>query len=301
MAVKSKKLIKKQMELGGRTLSFEYGELAGQANGSVLARYGDTVVLATATSAKAKEDVGYFPLFVEYVERLYAGGIIKGSRFVKREGRPSDEAILSGRIIDRIIRPLFPENYKDEVQVVATVLSVDGESDPAVLGVCAASAALMCSDIPWDGPAAAVQIAHASPNGQTGHDLVLNPSRAELEFSDIDLTVGGTRDAVVMVEGGAHEIPEKHVLEAIEFGQKSLTPITKLIQDLADEVGVKKQEVVEDEQAKHVLEDVREFALKPMKELFEKKTSKEELNDETAEIGEKIYKKYEGTYQKVAM
>ena len=300
MAGKSKKLIKKELDLGGRTLSFEYGELAAQANGSVLARYGDTVVLATATSAKAKEDIGYFPLFVEYVERLYAGGIIKGSRFVKREGRPSDEAILSGRIIDRIIRPLFPKNYKDEVQVVVTVLSVDGESDPAVLGVCAASAALMCSDIPWDGPAAAVQIAHAS-NGETGHNLILNPSRAELEFSNIDLTVGGTKDVVVMVEGGAHEIPEKHVLEAIEFGQKSLTPITKLIQDLADEVGVKKQEVVEDEQAKHVLEDVREFALKPMKELFEKKTSKEELNDETAEIGEKIYKKYEGTYQKVAM
>src|SRR3972149_5378324 len=128
------KLIKKEFELAGRTLSLEYGELAGQANGSVLARYGDTVVVATATSAKAKEDIGYFPLFVEYVERLYAGGIIKGSRFVKREGRPSDEAILSGRIIDRIIRPLFPKNYKDEVQVVVTVLSVDGESDPAVLG-----------------------------------------------------------------------------------------------------------------------------------------------------------------------
>src|SRR3970282_1641116 len=125
-----KKLIKKEIEFGGRTLSLEYGELAGQANGSVLARYGDTVVLATATSAAAREDVGYFPLFVEYVERLYAGGIIKGSRFVKREGRPSDEAIISGRIIDRTIRPLFPKEYKDEVQVVVTVLSVDPENDP---------------------------------------------------------------------------------------------------------------------------------------------------------------------------
>ncbi|MEX1061567.1 MAG: polyribonucleotide nucleotidyltransferase [Patescibacteria group bacterium] len=300
MAAKSKKLIKKEMEWGGRTLSFEYGELAGQANGSVLARYGDTVVLATATSAKAKEDIGYFPLFVEYVERLYAGGIIKGSRFVKREGRPSDEAILSGRIIDRIIRPLFPENYKDEVQVVTTVLSVDGESDPTVLGVCAASAALMCSDIPWEGPAAAVQVAHAS-SGEAGHNLVVNPARAELESSDIDLTVGGTKDAVVMVEGGAHEIPEKHILEAIEFGQKSLLPVTKLIQDLADAVAIKKQEIADDEMAKHVLEDVREFALKPMKELFEKATSKDEMNTQTAEIEEKIYKKYEGTYQKVAM
>src|SRR3990172_9695974 len=129
------KLIKKEIEVVGRSLSFEYGELAGQANGSVLARYGDTVVLATATSAKAKEDVGYFPLFVEYVERLYAGGIIKGSRFVKREGRPSDEAILSGRIIDRIIRPLFPENFKDEVQVVVTVLSVDGDNYPTFLSL----------------------------------------------------------------------------------------------------------------------------------------------------------------------
>src|SRR3972149_177666 len=146
------KVIKKEIEVSGRTLSMEYGELASQANGAVLVRYGDTVVLATATGEPAKEDIGYFPLTVDYVERLYAGGIIKGSRFVKREGRPSDEAIISGRLIDRSIRPLFPKEFGDQVQVVLTVLSVDKENDPAVLGVIGASAALACSNIPWEGP-----------------------------------------------------------------------------------------------------------------------------------------------------
>ncbi|OGC59992.1 polyribonucleotide nucleotidyltransferase, partial [candidate division WWE3 bacterium RIFCSPLOWO2_01_FULL_53_14] len=294
------KVIKKEIEFGGRTLSLEYGELAGQANGSVLARYGDTVVLATATSAKAKEDIGYFPLFVEYVERLYAGGIIKGSRFVKREGRPSDEAILNGRLIDRSIRPLFPKDYLDEVQVVLMVLSVDRENDPAVLGVIGASAALACSDIPWEGPIAAVRVGRVTPEKGSA-ELRLNPTAAEIEVSDFDLIISGKLDEIVMVEGGANEVPEEEILKAVEFAQNSLTPITKLIADLAKEIGTAKKEIEVDPQVKHMMEDLRGFALAPLKEITEKATNKEEFSEKQAELNEKVFKKFEGTYQKAAM
>lgn len=294
------KIIKKEIEVSGRTLSLEYGELATQANGAVLARYGDTVILATATSAPAKEEVGFFPLTVDYVERLYAGGIIKGSRFVKREGRPSDEAIVLGRLIDRSIRPLFPKDFKDEVQVVITVLSVDSENDPAVLGVIGASAALACSDIPWDEPVAAVRIGRkTAENGNA--ELLLNPPAAEIAASDLDLIVSGKADEVVMVEGGAGELPEEEVLKAVEFGQASVVPITKFIAVLAAEVGKEKQKVEVDPQLKHMLEDLRDFALAPLKELVEKTTNKESFNEKLAELSEEIFKKFEGTYQKVAM
>lgn len=274
--------------------------MAGQANGAVLARYGDTVVLATATSARAKEDIGYFPLFVEYVERLYAGGIIKGSRFVKREGRPSDEAILSGRQIDRSIRPLFPKDYQDEVQVVVTVLSVDRENDPAVLGLIGASAALSCSDIPWEGPIGAVKVGRsAAEKGPV--ELKLNPTAAEMAVSDLDMIVSGKADEIVMVEGGASEIPEEEILKAIEFAQASLKSIIKLIADLAEEVGAEKQEVAADPQVKHMLEDLREFALAPLKELVAKPADKEAFSEKFEALSEKVFKKFEGTYQKVAM
>src|SRR3989337_3565230 len=223
-----KNIIKKEIELGGRTLSLEYGELAGQANGSVLARYGDTVVLATATSEKAKEDIGYFALPVDYMERLYAGGIIKGSRFVKREGRPSDESIVYGRMIDRSIRPLFPKEFGDEVRFVITVLSVDKENDPAVLGVIGASAALACSNIPWDGPIAAVRIGRKPVESGVG-ELILNPTVTEIAASDLDLIVSGKADEIVMVEGGAGVIPEEEILKVGEFAQARLVPVTQFI------------------------------------------------------------------------
>lgn len=297
----NKKIIKKEMQLGGRTLSLEYGELAGQANGAVLARYGDTVILATATSALPRDEAGFFPLTVDYVERLYAGGRIKGSRFVKREGRPSDEAILAGRIIDRTIRPLFPKDYKDEVQVVITVLSVDLENDPLILGVIGASAALACSDIPWDGPAGAVRVGRQAGEKEGPAGFILNPTEAELAFSDLDLVVSGTTNEVLMVEGVADEVKEEAVLEAIEFGQAAVQPIAKLISELAAEVGMKKKEVVIEESLKHLREDVRDFALKELKEVFEKAQAKEEFNEKIDALSEQLFEKYEGKYQKTAM
>lgn len=293
-------MIKKELKLGGRILSLEYGELAGQADGAVLACYGDTVVLATATAAKPREDVGFFPLTVDYVERLYAGGRIKGSRFVKREGKPSDEAILVGRFIDRTIRPLFPKDYKDEVQVVVLVLSVDLENDPAVLGVIAASAALACSDIPWEGPVGAVRVDH-SPSAEGKADFILNPTEEERDSSSLDLIVSGTSEAVVMVEGGADETPEKTVLAAIEFGQAEIKKVTKLVGELAKECGEKKREVEVDEQVVELRRDVRDFALDPLKKLFEKSAPKEEFSEKMGALSEELFKKFEGTYQKAAM
>ncbi len=295
------KVIKKEIEFGGRELSLEYGELAGQANGSVLARYGDTVVLATATSAKPREDGGFLPLTVDYVERLYAGGIIKGSRFVKREGRPSDEAILSGRLIDRSIRPLFPKDYRDEVQVVITVLSVDLENDPAVLGVIGASAALACSDIPWEGPIGAVRIGRANPGGNGSAELLLNPTGAEMAVSDLDLVVSGRADEVVMVEGGASELPEEEILEAVEFGQASIASLTKLIAELAAEVGIAKKPVEGEPQLGPMREDLRKFALDRLKELVSQPLGKGEFQEKFEALSEEVFKKFEGTYQKVAM
>ena len=195
------KVIKKEIEFAGRNLSLEYGEVAYQANGAVLARHGETVVLATATASEPREESGFFPLVVDYIERLYAGGRIKASRFVKREGKPSDEAVVVGRMIDRVLRPLFPKELKKEVQVVITVLSVDLENDPGLLGMIGASAALVCSDIPWNGPAAAVRVGW-NPQDD-GASFIINPTESELTFSDLDLIVAGTKEATVMVEGGA--------------------------------------------------------------------------------------------------
>src|SRR3989339_1461947 len=160
------------LELGGKTLTLEVGQLAQQATSSVLARLGDTMVLVTVVMGKERTDIDYFPLTVEYIERLYAGGRIKGSRWVKREGRPSDQAILTARLIDRSIRPLFPKEYKNEVQIVITVLSVDGENEPDILSMIAVSAALNISKIPWNGPISATRIGFVKEKGNGSFEFV---------------------------------------------------------------------------------------------------------------------------------
>src|SRR3989344_2415183 len=157
------KIISKSVEIGGRTLTLEVGRFAQQATAAVMARYGDTMVIATVVASPKESKLDYFPLFVEYVERLYAGGRIKGSRWVKREGRPSDDAILTARLIDRSIRPLFDKNYHHEVQVIVTVLSVDGENEPDILGMIATSAALSISPLPWKGPVGSARVGYIPP------------------------------------------------------------------------------------------------------------------------------------------
>lgn len=217
----------------------ETGLLAGQANGAVTVRYGDTVVLATAVMSKESAKVrGYFPLMVDFEERYYAAGKIKGSRFVKREGRPSDDAILSGRVVDRTIRPLFNSRMRNEVQVVCTVLSYDGENDPEVLSVIAASAALSVSNIPWSGPVAAVRV------GMVNGELILNPINGEVAESKLDLVLSGTAGKINMIEAGAKEIPETEVIKAFEFGFEAIKKIAGFISGIQKEVGAAKSEPI---------------------------------------------------------
>ncbi len=218
-------------------MEIETGLLAGQANGAVTVRYGDTVVLAAAVMSKeAIRGKGYFPLMVDYEERYYAAGKIKGSRFIKREGRPSDEAILTGRVVDRTIRPLFNSRMRNEVQMVITVLSIDGENDPDIVSMIAASAALSISNIPWNGPIGAVRI------GRVKNQLILNPVNGELADSDLDLIISGTAEKINMIEAGAKEIPEDEILKAFAFGHDGVKKIAGFIEGIQKEVGNPKAE-----------------------------------------------------------
>jgi polyribonucleotide nucleotidyltransferase len=229
------KKIEKSIELGGRTLTLTTGELAEQAAGAVMARHGDTVVLATVASAPLKIDLDYFPLTLEFQEKLYAGGRIKGSRWVKREGRPTDEEILSARLIDRSLRPLFPKTYKKEVQIIVTVLSVDMENDPSILGAIAASAAVHISNLPWKGPVAPLTV------GLIDGKFKINPINSEMANSLMDLTVSSTKEAVLMVEAGAKEVTEAQIIEGIKLAQSESKAVLKLMEEMASEVGVKRE------------------------------------------------------------
>jgi polyribonucleotide nucleotidyltransferase len=230
----SQKEIIKELELGGRTLTLKTGLLAPQATSAVLAQYGETVVLATVVATPMKVELDYFPLSVEYQERLYAGGRIKGSRWVKREGRPTDEEILKGRLIDRSIRPLFPHDYKADVQVIITILSVDIENDPAVVAPIAVSAALSASPIPWMGPVSIVNV------GLKDGKYFVNPKDSEMKDSQMELTVSSTKNAIIMIEAGAKEVTEEEILGGIEFGLKEGTKVIKFIDEFAKAVGNKK-------------------------------------------------------------
>jgi polyribonucleotide nucleotidyltransferase len=212
-----------ERDFAGRTLKLEAGRLAKQSAGSCLVQYGETVVLAAVTVSDNIANLPYFPLTVEYREKAYAAGKIPGG-FLKREGRPSDEEILSARVTDRSIRPLFPEGFKNEVQVFIYVLSADQENDADVLGVTAASAALSMSKVPWNGPIAAVRV------GRVEGAWILNPTFQQLEFSDVDMIVSGSKDSIVMVEGGALELTEAEIIKALEVAHKG-------IQELLDATG----------------------------------------------------------------
>lgn len=236
-------VLQKSLPLAGRELRLETGRVAGQAGGAVLARYGDTVVLVTATaSTQPREGIDFFPLTVDYEERHYAVGRIPGG-FIKREGRPSEKAILSARLIDRPIRPLFPKDYRNDVHVVATILSVDQDNPPDVLAINGAAAALTLSEIPFAGPIGAVLV------GLVDGELKINPTLAEQERSRLHLVVAGTREAVMMVEAEAEEVPEETVLEAIALGHAKIKEIVDFIEALRAEalalgLAREKQEVV---------------------------------------------------------
>jgi polyribonucleotide nucleotidyltransferase len=226
------------LTVGGRTMVIETGELAKQANGSALIRYGDqnVVLCAVTASAKPREGIDFFPLTCDFEEKMYAAGKVPGG-FIKREGRPSEHAVLSSRQIDRPIRPLFPDGFRNDVQVVATVLSIDPELDADVLGVCAAGAALALSDIPFDKTVAAVRVGR-DENGK----FICNPTLAEYKTGGMEVVVAGTADAVMMVEGAAHEMSEEDFLSAVEFAHGEIKKIVKAIDQLAKKNGKKKRE-----------------------------------------------------------
>ena len=215
----------------GRTLTIKTGKLAKQATAAVTVQYGDTVVLATVVESKTeRQGINFFPLLVDFEERLYAAGIIKGSRWIKREGRPSDESILTGRMIDRAIRPLFSDESRKDVQVIITVLSADGQNDHDIVALVAASAALSLSGLNWVGPIAGVRV------GRADGRLLFNPTYEERAKCDLDLIVAGTEKKVIMLEAGANEIKEEEILQAILAGQKELQAAIALIKKLKDKL-----------------------------------------------------------------
>jgi polyribonucleotide nucleotidyltransferase len=223
---------------GGRELVIETGKYALQADAAVTVRYGDTIIMATVVKSKSiRPGIDYFPLMVSFEEKLYAAGKIKGSRFIKREGRPSDESILSGRVVDRCLRPLFDDTVRNDIQVVLTALSVDGENDAEITALIAASTALSFSSIPWEGPIAGARIGRAKDG-----DFVLNVTRSEVDdSSDLDLVVAGTSEKLVMVEAGASEVSEDVVFEAIKWGCQQLSPVVDLIKQAQTELGITKE------------------------------------------------------------
>jgi polyribonucleotide nucleotidyltransferase len=217
--------------IGAKTFTFETGLLAAQAGGAVTLRVGDTMVFAAATmSSEVRSGIDYFPLTVDYEERMYAGGRIPGS-FFRREGRPTEEAILTARLTDRPLRPLFPADLRNDVQVILYSFSTDGENPIDILAVNAASTALMISDIPWGGPVAAARV------GLIEGEFVVNPTFSDMDYSDLDLRIAGTRDAILMVECGANEVTESVMIEALEFGHKAIQPLIDLQEKMAAEIG----------------------------------------------------------------
>ncbi len=283
-------VITKEINLNGRKLRLETGKLALQANSSVVASWGETVVLVTVSTKPTLEATDHFPLSVEYVEKYYAGGRISSSKFLKRENRPSDEAILTGRLIDRSIRPLFPKDFQTEVQVIITVLSIDQANDPDILGLIGASAALSISSIPWNGPLGAARV------GERDGKLVVNPTIQETEHVNLDLFTASTKDKVVMIEAGAKQVSDETVYQAIEEAHKNSQPIITLIEDFTKEAGKEKQAYTAtgDEIDAKLMEEVKKLAHERIEAaLFDKEHAWHEATGDM--IKEELAAKYSET------
>ena len=296
-----------ETELAGRKLVLETGKLAGLANGSVLVRYGDTVVIVNVTASKEpKEGIDFFPLSVDFEEKLYSVGKIPGS-FMKREGKPSDKAILTSRAIDRPLRPLFPKDFRNDVVVVATVLCVEQDNSPEVAAMIGAAAALAISDIPFGGPTAAVNV------GLVDGKIIINPTEAEREVSDLTLTVAATENKITMIEAGANEVPNDVMLEAIKAAHEEIKKICKFITNIQEEIGKPKFEYksfevdhdvfdfVNDNFKSEMKETVQEedktirdnnvdLLSKKIEEAYLEKYGEEEFEAHKMDIGEAIYK-----------
>jgi len=275
-------LVKKEIEIGGKIFSIETGRFAKQANGSVMVRYGDTMVLVTAVaSEQAVEDQDFFPLQVEYREKTSAAGKFPGG-FIKREGRPTEKEILSSRLIDRPIRPLFPADFKNETQVIAFVLSYDGQNDADVLSATAASAALTVSNIPFDGPIAEVRV------GRIEGNFIVNPTHEELIKSDMELVVAGTHDSIMMVEGESKEISEQDLLNALKFAHQEIKKLVQLQVELRNETGKSKWEIKAKEIDSSLLKDVKTLAESKLKAIVYSVLKKDDRSAKNNELLDEI-------------
>ena len=287
---------KVQVEFSGRTLSIETGKIAKQASGAVLVRSGDTIVLVTAVATKtAKEGQDFFPLTVNYQEKAYAGGKIPGG-FFKREARPSDNETLTCRLIDRPIRPLFPENFLNDTQIMATVLSADKDNDPGILSMIGASAALEVSDIPFFGPIAGVKV------GRVDGRFVANPTAEELEKSDIEIVVAASKDAVIMVEGGADVVSEEEMLEAVFFGHEAVQPILAAQEELKRLAGVPKREIAPpavDAELKGKVQDLAYQKIKDAVRIESKGERHDRIDAVAVEVQEALKADYEGRTKEI--
>lgn len=295
-------------EVGGKTITFESGKLAGQAGGAVTIQLGDSVVFSAATmSSETKEGQDFFPLTVEYEERMYAGGRIPGS-FFRREGRPAGETILTSRLIDRPLRPLFAQDIRNEVQVILYSLSADFDNLLDVLAINAASASLMISDIPWDGPVGAVRI------GRINGEFIINPTYPQLEDSDLDLRIAGTSDAILMVEAGSNEVSEDVMIEALTLGHQAIQPLVEVQRRMAAEIGKPKREVPHFSVDPSFINAVFDKCNLAMENLLDSPHTKAELSDrlkdlkadtvdyfagEDAETASKYAEAFEEAYKKV--
>lgn len=282
-------LVKESIKVGDSAITVEVGRLAKQANGSVLIRQGDTLVLVTASANEEPgEERDVLPLICDYIEKTFAAGKIPGG-FFKREGKPRDEEILVARLMDRPLRPLFPKNYNYDTQIIATVLSADKENASDILAVTGASIALMLSDIPFEGPIAGVRV------GRIDGKFLINPTFSQREKSDIDLVVAVSEDAVIMVEGGAKEVEEEVIVEALKFAFKEAQPIIQLQKKLTERLGKIKRSLPEIELPPHILEEVKSIAWKNLPEIIfipEKQSRSKAIKQFITKLKEDLQKKY---------
>jgi polyribonucleotide nucleotidyltransferase len=273
-------VVTKEVEIGGTIFSIETGKYAKQANGSVMVRYGDTMVLVSAVAAEEpKEDQDFFPLQVEYRERTSAAGKIPGG-YIKREGRPTEKEILSSRLIDRPIRPLFPDDYRNETQIIAFVLSFDGEHDADVLAATGASAALTISNIPFEGPIGEVRVIRLDG------EFIANPTHQQIAQADLELVVGGTADSILMVEGEAKEVPESVLLDALKFAQEEIKKLVQLQLELKEAAGKPKMELTVKPKDEQLINNVNNLALDKFREIVYSILSKEERSNKNKELKE---------------
>src|SRR3989337_1056766 len=285
-----------EIDYAGRPFRIEVGKMARQANGSCTVRYGDTVVLVTACRApRPTAGLDFVPLTVNYMEMTYAAGKIPGG-FFKREGRPSEREVLCSRLIDRPLRPLFPEGYFNETQVIATVLSLDPENNPEIAAMVGASTALMISDVPFNIPIAGVRV------GRINGEFVCNPTNKQQKESDIDLIVAGSKDAIIMVEGGAKMVSEDELLDAMMFASKSMQGVIKLQKKMMEEIGKPKMKIPPINIDNALVSKVNDFADSKIKEALNvpaKQERYQRLQDISKELTEALKPKYEGREDEV--